>query len=85
MSSRFENTQVSATSHGGWLRGESWGGSLDRAFRDLNSDGYRVVILIPDRWSLWRQLINALRSICTFGFSTRSPGFIVIGERPAHE
>ena len=75
------NVTVSATVHGGWLRSESMDGALQRAIEDLNSRGYRVVLMAPDRWGLARQISNAIRSICLLGFSTRAPGMLIIGER----
>ena len=46
----------------------------------MNANGYRVVFLAPDRWSFFRELGNLLVMICTLGFVSHRPGFLVIGE-----
>ena len=64
------NVQRRATSIAGWIglfRGESLGSAVERTIMELNADGYRVVFMVPDRWSVARVLLNILITVVTLG------------------
>ena len=58
----------------GWLHlGESQGRAVDRAIEEMNGDGFKVVFITDDRWSIGttKMAINAIITICTLGFRGR--------------
>ncbi len=66
----------------GWLNiGESQGRAVDRAIRRLNEDGYRLVFITEDKWSLARKFFNFLFTCITFGFRGRRPSLLIVGEK----
>ena len=76
--------QRRTTFRAGWLgvfEGESLGSSIDRELNILNEAGYRVVFMVPDRWSLGRYLLNFLIAGLTLGVVVRVPGQLIIAER----
>ena len=78
------NVQLRGSVRSGWiglLRGESAGSIMDRSVEALNEEGYRIVFIIADRWSLGRHLQNLLVGILTLGFVLYSPGYLIIAER----
>ena len=78
------NAQLRGAVRSGWiglLRGESAGSIMDRSLEALNEEGYRVVFIIEDRWSLGRHLQNILVGLLTLGFVLYSPGYLIIAER----
>ena len=78
------NIQIRADRRTGWaatFSGESQGRAIERALDETNERGYRVVFIIPDKWSFSRHIANFLRLFFTLGFSGRAPSVLVIGER----
>ena len=78
------NVQRRATYVAGWIglfRGESLGSAVERTILELNADGYRVVFMIPDRWSVARVLLNILITVVTLGIVSKARGMLIIGER----
>lgn len=66
----------------GWLHlGESQGRAVDRAIEEMNGDGFKVVFITDDRWSLGKKIINAIITICTLGFRGRRASVLIVGER----
>ena len=78
------NVQLRVESRAGLiaaLQGESQGKALERALPKLNSQGYRVVFMVKDRWSFFRVVLFALVAICTLGLWTKVPDWVIVGER----
>ena len=78
------NIQIRADSRTGWaamFSGESQGKAIERTLEETNKRGYRVVFIIPDKWSFGRHIGNFLRLLFTLGFSGRSPSILIVGER----
>lgn len=78
------NMQQRAPGRGGWIpmfSGESQGRAVERAIRDINANGYRVVFIIEDNPSLLWKLVQLTIAICTLGFYWRTSGVLIIGER----
>ncbi len=77
------NVTQRVTARSGWaamLGGESQGKAVERDIVRLNDAGYRLVFVIPDKWNIFRHLLNIIVTICTLGFVSRSPGVLLIGE-----
>lgn len=80
------NILVGVGTRGGWagiLTGENLGKSLMRAVPRLNDQGYRVVQIIPDEWSFFKQLASFILAILTLGFLNPTPGLLIVAERIA--
>ncbi len=84
MSTQPYNKQIRVSGRGGWfaaLSKESQGKALDRVLPDLNKDGFRVALIIPDRVSgsarFWYFVIGCL----TLGCYYPTEGLLIIGER----
>ena len=68
---------------GDWLgafRGESQAKALEREVAQLNAEGCRVVIIVPDRWSFFRRVLWLMIVVGTLGFIVRSENLLLIGE-----
>lgn len=66
----------------GWLNmGESQGRAVDRVIERMNEDGYRLVFITEDKWSLGKKIINFFLTCITFGFRGRRPSVLIVGER----
>ncbi len=77
------NIQIRVRRNTGWaalLSGESQGRAVDRGLTELNERGYRVVFITPDKWSLFRHLLNFLHVLVTLGISGRAPNILIVGE-----
>ena len=69
---------------GGWLglfSGESQGKALERVIPQLNAEGYRVVFVVPDRWSIAKLLLSVLIAILTLFIFVPTPNLLIIAER----
>ena len=65
----------------GWLHlGESQGRAVARAIVKMNTDGYKVVFITEDKWSLGKRIGNFLLSIISLGFRVRRPSVLLVGE-----
>ena len=79
---KHDNVQLHVSVKSGWLNlGESLGSATDRALEALNEEGYWVVFVIPDQWSVGRSIVNALVRLFTLGFVAYEPGLLIIAER----
>ena len=56
---------------------------MERTIRQLNENGYRVVFVVPDHWSIIRRLINWFVLIGTDGIIGHAPGVLIVGEKVA--
>lgn len=68
---------------GGWLglfSGESQGKALERVIPALNAEGYRVVFIVPDKFSLFRKVLNVIILVVTLGFVGFVENLIIVGE-----
>ena len=81
---RAINIQRRVSGRGGWLpafSGESSGRSFERVIPELNAEGYRVLSIVEDRFSLPYRLLQYDIAFVTLFAYWRSPGSIIIGER----
>lgn len=85
MANHVDNIHEIADHRGGWwraIRGQSSiGASLQRTMGTINERGYRVVLVIPDQWTLGRAILNAIVFFVTVGAIANAPGYIVIAEK----
>lgn len=49
--------------------------------RDMNLAGYRVTFVVQDSWTLVQWIGAILLLLITIGIYTKSPGFLIIGEK----
>ena len=78
------NVQRRVSGRGGWLpafSGESHGRAFDRVIPELNSEGYRVLFIVEDQFSLPYRLLQNVIAVVTLFAYWRSPGWLIVGER----
>jgi len=63
------------------FQGESQGKALERALPELNAQGYRVAFMVKDEWNVFRRLLFLLILVCTLFLWTKTPNWLIIGER----
>lgn len=69
---------------GGWLgllSGESQGKALERVIPAMNAEGYRVVFIVPDKFSLAKRVLAVLVLVVTLGFVGITENVLIIGEK----
>ncbi|NNN22446.1 MAG: hypothetical protein HKL80_10655, partial [Acidimicrobiales bacterium] len=66
---------------GGWIglfSGDDTRKAINRALMDLERQNVRVLSAVPDQWSYWKRLWNAIIGVLTLGFLVRKPSVILI-------
>ncbi len=77
------NEVRTVTYRGGWpglFGGENQQKALERALPEINGDGFRVVAVVRDRWSIWKRIGVVLLLVVTLGFVGRVPNVLLITE-----
>lgn len=68
---------------GGWIglfSGESQGKALERVIPAMNAEGYRVVFIVPDKFSLAKKFLALVVLVITLGFVGIVENLMIIGE-----
>ena len=62
------------------LTGANLHRALAKSVNDLNGSGYRVIVIIPDEWSIVDHLLSLLvLCLCLFLYTFR-PGLLIVAE-----
>lgn len=68
----------------GWVgifSGESQGKAVERILPVINGEGYRVVFVVPDKFSFGKKIAVLLIAVLTLGFVVISENLLIIGEQ----
>ena len=67
---------------GGW-RGisKNLGDNVTDQLAAMNADGFRLVFMTQDKWSLFQHIGAFFHAVFTLGISGRKPGLLLIGEK----
>ena len=69
---------------GGWLglfTGESQGKAMERVLPEMNQQGYRVVFIVSDKFSLVKKFLVLLLAVVTLGFVVLVENLLIVGEQ----
>lgn len=80
MARPYNRTEQASVKTGWLFFAENQRRAIGRAIEQLNKEGYKVVFITEDRWSLLQKIIQFIVFVCTVGFFGRRPSVLVVGE-----